>query len=330
MTKEIPNPKSDSAALNTGHGRNSKSLRLPSRCLLVSVFVYCCGLSLTFNHQAAGTDSNESVPAPARHFGRVGSSSGRRSESSRCPFLAPLAVLLQLLFPGLLRDQWRQYKIVISVLTTQSTLLAAHWVVVRWFVTVRPRWLADDVLWGAMVAVALVGLVAAGRTAVAVERPAPAQAPHVPRPSNISPSWALLASGLGWAAFLYFTGASPFDQMFVVTVAAAVATMHLGIRRRAAGVPPAAPSRPSRVTTELVLLSGLVLAGRAGAARQRVAGKSRRRKGHCRMADVPRQSCPNGKRVADRPGPAKAGDTVDLRPQGPQGTSPDAFLPDGR
>ena len=77
------------------------------------------------------------------------------------PFLAPLAVLLQLLFPGLLRDQWRRYKIVISVLMTQSSLLAIHWIVVRWVVAVRPRWLGDDVLWWALVAVSGVGIVAA-------------------------------------------------------------------------------------------------------------------------------------------------------------------------
>src|SRR5205823_390809 len=128
-------------------------------------------------------------------------------------------VLLQLLFPGLLRDQWRRYKIVISVLTTQSSLLAAHWIVVRWFVAVRPRWLADDVLWGAMVAISLLGLLAAclqqwrqpaGAAALAL-RPAPVEYMAV---------WVLLLAGLGWASFLFFTGTSPFDQMFVVTLAA--------------------------------------------------------------------------------------------------------------
>jgi outer membrane protein assembly factor BamB len=174
------------------------------------------------------------------------------------PFLAPLAVLLQLLFPGLLRDQWRQYRIVISVLMTQSTLLAVHWAVVRWGVTVRPRWLADDVLWGAMVAVAFIGLVAA---LIARWRlPASPAAPALrPAPVEYVAVWVLLVTGIGWAAFLYFTGGSPFDQMFVATIAAGVGAAHLWFRSRRAKSPSSAP--PSRLTTELALLSGLVLAG---------------------------------------------------------------------
>jgi outer membrane protein assembly factor BamB len=174
------------------------------------------------------------------------------------PFLAPLAVLLQLLFPGLLRDQWRQYRIAISVLMTQSTLLAVHWAVVRWGVTVRPRWLADDVLWGAMVAVAFVGLVAAG---LARWRQSASAAPPRLRPVPVEyiAVWVLLLAGIGWAAFLLFTRASPIDQMFVATLAASAAAAHLWFRSRrsrslSAGAPP-------RLTTELVLLSGLVLAG---------------------------------------------------------------------
>jgi outer membrane protein assembly factor BamB len=174
------------------------------------------------------------------------------------PFLAPLAVLLQLLFPGLLRDQWRQYKIVISVLMTQSTLLTVHWAVVRWGVTVRPRWLADDVLWGAMVAVAFVGLLAA---IVAQRRqPVGAAAPSVrPAPVEYIAVWALVVAGIGWAAFLFFTGTSPFDQMFVATIAACVGAAHLSLRARREKT--SSPGTASRLTTELVLLSGLVLAG---------------------------------------------------------------------
>jgi outer membrane protein assembly factor BamB len=141
---------------------------------------------------------------------------------------------------------------------TQSTLLAVHWAVVRWGVTVRPRWLADDVLWGAMVAVALVGLVAASvaqwrqpaGTAAMALRPAPVEYIAV---------WVLLVAGIGWAAFLYFTGGSPFDQMFVATIAAGVGAAHLWFRSlRAKSL---APAVPTRLTTELALLSGLVLAG---------------------------------------------------------------------
>lgn len=177
------------------------------------------------------------------------------------PFLAPLAVLLQLLFPGLLRDQWRRYKIVVTVLTTQSSLLAIHWIIVRWFVDVRPRWLGDDVLWGAMVAVAFAGFLAAlferwrqpaGEVA-GVLRPAPVEYIAV---------GVLWLAGIAWAAYQYFAGGSPLDQMFVLTIAATVALPHLWFRSRAAA--PAvggAPSRRVRFTTELVLLCGMVLAG---------------------------------------------------------------------
>ncbi len=176
------------------------------------------------------------------------------------PFLAPLAVLLQLLFPGLLRNQWRQYKVVISVLMTQSSLLTVHWIVVRWVVAVRPRWLGDDMLWWALVAVALVGIAAAffdrwrqpAGAAPAESRPAPVEYIAV---------GALLFSGVAWAAYLYFTGTSPFDQMFVVTIAAGVAFLHLHLRsRRFRTLASAAPSR-SRFTTEFVLLAGLVVTG---------------------------------------------------------------------
>jgi outer membrane protein assembly factor BamB len=160
-----------------------------------------------------------------------------------------------------LRDQWRQYKIVISVLTTQSTLLAAHWAVARWLVAVRPRWLADDVLWGAMVAIALIGLLAA--CAQRWRQPAVASAITLrPAPVEYIAIWVLLLVGIAWAAFLFFTGTSPFDQMFVVSLAAIAAAAHLWLRRRAArSINVNAASRLHRVSTELVLLSGLVLAG---------------------------------------------------------------------
>ena len=43
------------------------------------------------------------------------------------PVLLPLVALLQLLFPGLLRDQWRQYRYAVQVLMTQSTLICLQW-----------------------------------------------------------------------------------------------------------------------------------------------------------------------------------------------------------
>ncbi|MEX2214744.1 MAG: PQQ-binding-like beta-propeller repeat protein [Phycisphaeraceae bacterium] len=82
------------------------------------------------------------------------------------PVLAPIAALLQLLFPGLLAEQWRHYKIVISVLITQSTVFMLHWAAVTWWVTDRVWWLSDVALTLAMITVAAVGLVIALRLAV--------------------------------------------------------------------------------------------------------------------------------------------------------------------
>ncbi len=176
------------------------------------------------------------------------------------PFLAPLAALLQLLFPGLLRDQWRRYRIAVSVLMTQSSLLTIHWIVVRWFVSVRPRWLADDVLWGAMVAIALVGALLAWRDHW--RQPAGATAfDRRPAPVEYMAVGALLLTGLAWAAFQFFTGGSPFDQMFVLTVAACAASVHLWFRAHCASVLAHSIARRGTFTTELVLLWGLVVAG---------------------------------------------------------------------
>ncbi len=49
------------------------------------------------------------------------------------PVLAPLAAILQLLFPGLMRDQWQRYQVAISVLMSQSTVLVLQWVLVTAF-----------------------------------------------------------------------------------------------------------------------------------------------------------------------------------------------------
>lgn len=176
------------------------------------------------------------------------------------PFLAPLAALLQLLFPGLLRDQWRRYRIVISVLMTQSTLIAVHWVALRWFVAVRPRWMADDALWGAMASIALVGAVVACVTHWK-QRTTGTAGDLRPAPVEYIALGALVFVGILWGAFLLFTGSSPFDQMSVVTIAAACALPHLWFRSRAArATSGGSPHHPARLTTESVLLLGMVVA----------------------------------------------------------------------
>ncbi len=88
------------------------------------------------------------------------------------PVLLPIVALLQLLFPGLLRDQWRQYRYAVQVLLTQSTLIFLQWALVKWVFTRRPWWLSDDALAAALVAVAAWGIVRAWfnrRAAIASE-----------------------------------------------------------------------------------------------------------------------------------------------------------------
>ena len=77
------------------------------------------------------------------------------------PVLAPIAALLQLLFPGLLRDQWKQYRVAITVLLTQSTVFMIHWALITFWVTDRVWWLSDAALTFAIVVVALIGLIIA-------------------------------------------------------------------------------------------------------------------------------------------------------------------------
>ncbi|HVV98829.1 MAG TPA: PQQ-binding-like beta-propeller repeat protein, partial [Planctomycetaceae bacterium] len=171
------------------------------------------------------------------------------------PFLAPLAALLQLLFPGLLRDHWKRYRVVISILMTQSTLITLHWVLLRWFVKERSWWLMDDMLWAALVVVSLLGAVVA---CVLFALAAPERDRNVIRPAPVEylALGSLLFAGLVWGCWLMWTGSSPFDQMAVVSLGALAAWLHLMYRSRRA-----ASGRPMFLTTELVFLWGLVFAG---------------------------------------------------------------------
>ncbi|MBI1902969.1 MAG: PQQ-like beta-propeller repeat protein, partial [Planctomycetia bacterium] len=173
------------------------------------------------------------------------------------PVLAPLAALLQLLFPGLLRDQWKQYRAAVVVLMTQSTLLFAHWAAVRWLVSERAWWTSELALGLGMAGVALVGLVA---SACAARRFAAYTGQSPGRPTRVEQIalWVFLFLGLGWALYQYLADGAVLDQMAIVTAACAAGIVHLFYRRtRSAGA-----ARP-RVTTELVFLSTILLAGLA-------------------------------------------------------------------
>src|SRR5690349_7397015 len=74
------------------------------------------------------------------------------------PVLMPIAALLQLLFPGLLQAPWKQYKIAVYTLLSQSTLIFLHFAAVTWIFTgPRPVWLTDNALALGLVLVALFG-----------------------------------------------------------------------------------------------------------------------------------------------------------------------------
>jgi outer membrane protein assembly factor BamB len=169
------------------------------------------------------------------------------------PFLMPIAALLQLLFPGLLRDQWRSYQIAISVLLTQSTIiflgmLLRYWMGPLW-------WLTDQNLWIATVLVAWLGLGAA--VVRRLRMPTPASKPV--RVEFIALG-SLIVAGIGWASYQYFRlGEQPFtDEMGVVVIAAVLGMVHLGMRCVGGS---RGETRPTFLTTEIVFLFGLSSAG---------------------------------------------------------------------
>ncbi len=178
------------------------------------------------------------------------------------PVLLPIVALLQLLFPGLLRDQWRQYRYAVQVLLTQSTLICLHWALVKWVFKLRPWWLSDDALAAALVAVALWGVVRAwfNRSAAMHDmQDSPATSAWGKSPAGVE-YWALGVTflvGAAWAAYAIWSGGSPWDQMAVISLAALVGLLHLGYRQIRAARGGSTP----RWSTELVFVVGLAVAG---------------------------------------------------------------------
>ncbi|MCS6977654.1 MAG: PQQ-binding-like beta-propeller repeat protein [Gemmatales bacterium] len=173
------------------------------------------------------------------------------------PFLMPIAALLQLLFPTLLRDQWQRYSVAVSVLLTQSTLIILHWALRPWLA--GTWWSGERALWFTVVGVAVLGLVVS--LVRWSRRPYPATAPA--RVEFIALA-VLLAAGLGWAGYQAWGKETPFlDEMGVVTGAALLGIAHLGVRwvtadRDAApsAIAESASPAPWR-STELIFLLGL-------------------------------------------------------------------------
>jgi outer membrane protein assembly factor BamB len=187
------------------------------------------------------------------------------------PVLAPVAALLQLLFPGLMRNQWRQYRYVIGVLMSQSSLICLQWAALRWWVHDRTWWTSDAALTAGVVLVAFIGLVLAvqsaaqqRREAAATKEGGDANANPAGAPAKIEfiglGLFALL--GIVWALYQAVAGGSPLDQMSVVTAACLVAFVHLFVRRARATVT-SKGMIPGLVTTELAFLIALVVTGAA-------------------------------------------------------------------
>jgi outer membrane protein assembly factor BamB len=170
----------------------------------------------------------------------------------------PIVALLQLFFPGLLRDQWRQYRVAIHVLLTQSTLMAVHWIAMRWFVRERTWWLSDVVLTQAVIGVAGLGAVWASVLWISAQTPRDRRCVRTPVAVEYVAMAMLLAAGLAWAGYLWITGSFPIDQMAVVSLAAMAGIGHLIVRRIRCGV---AGTRPAWFTTEHVFLWCLTVAG---------------------------------------------------------------------
>ncbi len=171
------------------------------------------------------------------------------------PVLLPIVAILQLLFPGLLGERWRQYRIAISVLLTQSTVIFAHWAAARWLSRGRGWWLRDDVLWGEMVLTAFFGAILATLGLWGRRRDPRAKPFGRPVRMEFVAFGALVVAGLGRAGYLLATRGAALDQMAVVTVGASAAWIHLIARGRRTD------EAREAFGTEAVFLWGLVLAG---------------------------------------------------------------------
>lgn len=176
------------------------------------------------------------------------------------PVLMPIVALLQLLFPGLLRDQWRQYRVAVQIVLTQSTVMTAQWIALRWFVSERTWWLSDEALWVALVVVAAVGAIWSSARRVGERTPEGQRIVKSPVSVEYVALSMLLVAGVCWTTYLWLSGSFPIDQMTVVSVAAVAAIGHLVMRRVRCGI---AGTRVAWFTTELVFLWCLAAGGTA-------------------------------------------------------------------
>jgi outer membrane protein assembly factor BamB len=169
------------------------------------------------------------------------------------PAIAPLIALLQLLFPGLLGDHWKQYRAVIGVLLTQSTLMSAQWIAsfwvgpdATWFMT--PQALA----WG-LPLVASMGLIAS----LAIRRPLGDRQQPPARIEFLALQVLLVTTAL-WLAWQWISNASLLDHALAINLACLAGLVHLQLRSRWF-----ARGRRAAYATETVFLLALTAAGGA-------------------------------------------------------------------
>jgi outer membrane protein assembly factor BamB len=166
------------------------------------------------------------------------------------PAIAPLVALIQLLFPGLLGDHWKQYRAAIGAMLSQSTFMFVHWLLVGWVVREPVWWLSPVALAWAMAGVAAAGLAAS----LALQRTSQ-QSPA--RIEYLALGSLAVASGL-WVVYQWLAAGAPVDHALVVAVACGVSLGHLRLR----GAWSESARRPA-FATESVLLLALALGGAA-------------------------------------------------------------------
>lgn len=170
------------------------------------------------------------------------------------PAIAPLIALVQLLFPGLLGDRWKQYRVAIGVLLSQSTLTFLHWGLLTWVYPEPTWWLSPAALtWG------LAGVAAVGLVGSLFWRPVSSE--HAPAAIERFALGGLLAASTLWLAFQGWMGGSLVDPMLVLASACAIGLIHLKLRSfwQARGFRAVASTESAFLGT--LALSGAALAG---------------------------------------------------------------------
>lgn len=172
------------------------------------------------------------------------------------PVLAPIVALLQLLFPGLMRNQYQQYKTAIHVMLTQSTVMFLHWLGSLWFAAQRPWWLREEVLGGTLLAIGIIGVIwALVRRWSLWQQPADLQRLPPARIEFIALG-CMAVVGLGWAIYQSTGGGSMLDPMLALTFGCVMAVVHLAVRTTQA-----VATSPRFDSTELALLTAMSCTG---------------------------------------------------------------------